>query len=321
MFCAKCGNELQDGQTFCPNCGSRVTAEPVGTAGTPGTEGQQEATQKVDMSQLIDQKRFIRCSQCGQVYAKKGFSFLNIALIVLGIGCCFFFFPLGVLMILLGVRRKHPPCPSCGNTEKELEEKRLRQKQFSYLTAERNNKFYRFLYTWNKKLSLASICNIVLVVLGWCLVFPYFQKVTLTFYWFDEVIKEKTTTYGDALLNANAGFAIVCILLAIGIALLVSISRMFSLRVRNVTSFVIAGVGLVHLILIFIASQNFILQGWMDNVFSEITRELIDNGSVDFGGCRFWLIFIQILVVGLSFLAHEFEKATWLNNLEGEIKE
>ena len=28
MFCSKCGNELQDGQAFCPKCGAKVDSEP-----------------------------------------------------------------------------------------------------------------------------------------------------------------------------------------------------------------------------------------------------------------------------------------------------
>ena len=36
MFCVKCGNQIQDGAAFCPNCGNKVGEVP--TASAPAEE-------------------------------------------------------------------------------------------------------------------------------------------------------------------------------------------------------------------------------------------------------------------------------------------
>ena len=317
MFCEKCGNELQDGQAFCPNCGNHVGVKQTVSQAQP----QVQSVSGVDMSQLIDQKRFIRCSHCGQVYAKAHFSATNIILIVLGVACCFFFLPLGALFLVLGCRRKHPPCPTCGNTEKELEAQRLRKQQFSSLTADKNNAFYRFLSTWQEKIKLADICNILLVVLGFCLIFPYFSDITVKYYAFGELMEKKAMTYGDAILNVDDGMSVMCLLMAYGTAILIAVSRKSSLRVRTLMTYVVLAVCIANLVFIFIPTETYLVEGLASKIVGKYDIELVTSGSVDFNGVKFWLIFLQIVVAGLAYLSHEFEKAVWLSDLEkGVIK-
>ena len=38
MFCIKCGNELEDGDSFCPKCGTKAEEEQLADAGTQSVE-------------------------------------------------------------------------------------------------------------------------------------------------------------------------------------------------------------------------------------------------------------------------------------------
>lgn len=38
MFCQHCGKELDQDAVFCPNCGTRVSADPNGTSASPAQE-------------------------------------------------------------------------------------------------------------------------------------------------------------------------------------------------------------------------------------------------------------------------------------------
>ena len=197
----------------------------------------------------------------------------------------------------------------------------MRKEQFGSLTADKNNAFYRFLSTWQEKIKLADICNILLVVLGFCLIFPYFTEITVKYYSFGEVMKEKTATYGDAILNVDDGMAVMCLIMALGTAIVVAVSRKSSLRVRTLMTYVVLAVCIANLVFILIPTETYLVEGLASKIVGKYGMEIVDSGSVDFNGVKFWLIFLQIVVAGLTYLSHEFEKAVWLSDLEkGVIK-
>ena len=91
-FCSNCGNELQDGAKFCPNCGAAV----IGNA-TANNEAKMDSKSTPEASVQNDKEQNGKQAIGFDKYGK----YLGIALLIVAIICCFTDPPLVTIIIAL----------------------------------------------------------------------------------------------------------------------------------------------------------------------------------------------------------------------------
>lgn len=311
MFCSKCGKEVQEGQSFCPNCGAATTVSQTSKTVPVG-----------NISSEVNIKHLKRCSGCGQVYEKKRKG-LPIILIVLGLVLSFLTLLLGIPFIIIGLAiGKKQVCPHCGYSMNEISIRKREQKCFGKLNASHNTNFYRQLHNLNSKYKMRRVCGILCVVSAFLPILSYAKEVSITYYIEGIVENEQSIKYLDVLYNVNNTIGIVC-LLCWFIGLIFAMSNLrYSDSLQPLSRYGLLLLSGITVVLNLLMTEKTVLDELLYEICgSEWIRELIDSGNAAIGGVRFWIITWNLLTVVLAFLVHQFNKSEWLhkNTMEGEL--
>ncbi len=304
MFCSNCGKEVQDGQSFCPNCGAA-------TAGT-----QKAGTVPVgNISADVNIKRLKRCPGCGQVYERKR-KWLPIILIASGLVISFFaLIIVGVPLVIIGIAiSRKEACPHCGHNANQISAKKREEQSFGKLNTSHNTAFYQQLHDLNSKYKLRFLCGILCVAAAALPILSYVKEVNIAYYIDDVVEVEESAKYIDILYNADNTIGIVCLMCwIIGLVFAVGNLR-YSESIKPLNRYCFFLISGISVVLNLIMTEKRVLDELLYAICrSSWVREMVDGGEATIGGVRFGVIAWNLLAMVLAFLVYQFSKAEWLH--------
>ncbi len=328
MFCSKCGAQVNEGTSFCPNCGNRLQAE-VTTEKEPQSmyDGETKIcarckkpspvnTTKCDVcgqkfGTVVAEKQgklkllFMTCPGCGEVYeVRKNKAIIAILCGLGGLLTLIGFLP-GIAMLIIGILHACGKfeswmikrCHNCHMTPMQIamEKRRKSLPESEKKKKERKeNAFTSFISQVNQKIGPYNFFKFIPIASYVLFVIAFFMPGDLR----SEYRNKDGMTFGDILLNFASELLIISIII-VALYYVSIIPGMFKNIKAKLVSVIASVIIAVNQMVIGIASFGF--SSFEFGKYSELFGETITyEASYTIGITPFIIIFSALLLVASS---------------------